>query len=126
MSLLSDMLGVEMALGSVSGCEKAVSQALSGLVEEAGRFARSQHEANADETSWRESKKRVWLWVMVTSLVTVFMIHASRGKKAANRLLEGFCGVLITDRWGGQRLAPGTTAVLLGASDAGIPGHVRA
>ena len=101
LSLLSDMLGVEMALGSVSGCEKAVSQALSGPVEEAGRFACGQSEANADETSWRESKKRVWLWVMVTSLVTVFMIHASRGKKAANQLLEGFGGILITDRWGG-------------------------
>jgi transposase len=29
------------------------------------------------------------------------MVHAERGQKAAKKLLGGFCGTLVSDRWGG-------------------------
>ncbi len=32
--------------------------------------------------------------------MTVFMIHASRGAKAARELLGEFAGILVSDRWG--------------------------
>ena len=49
---------------------------------------------------WREDKKKAWLWVSVTELVTVFLVHASRGKEAAKQLLgANFSGILTTDRW---------------------------
>jgi transposase len=69
--------------------------------EEALQVVEGQDRANADETGWREDKKKAWLWVAVTELVTVFLVHTSRGAIAAKALLgESFKGILTTDRWG--------------------------
>jgi len=56
--------------------------------------------AHLDETSWRQGSKRAWLWVAVTSWVTVFVVRMSRGGQVARELLgERFSGILITDRY---------------------------
>ena len=50
----------------------------------------SVHEAevvNVDETSWRESRRKVWLWATVTKLATVFTIAASRSREVVTALL---------------------------------------
>jgi transposase len=41
------------------------------------------------------------LWVLVTTWVTIFQVHLSRGQAAAKALLGEFAGYLITDRWAG-------------------------
>jgi len=38
--------------------------------------------AHLDETSWRQGAKRAWLWVAVTSLVTVFLVRTDSYPKA--------------------------------------------
>ena len=44
--------------------------------------------------------KKAWLWVSVTALVTVFLVHTRRNASAAKALLgQAFAGILITDRW---------------------------
>ena len=56
--------------------------------------------AHLDETSWRQGDKRAWLWVAVTSLVTVLVVRLSRGGQVARELLgEGCAGILVTDRY---------------------------
>ena len=40
-------------------------------------------------TSWRQGGKRAWLWVAVTSWVTVFLVRMSRGGPVAHELLGG-------------------------------------
>jgi transposase len=98
--LLSDVLGVDLALGSVCNIERQVSQALAAPVEEARAFVREQPVVHADETSWREAKSRAWLWTAATALVTVFQIAKSRGAVVAKQMLgESFAGVLVVDRW---------------------------
>jgi transposase len=98
--LMEDFFGVEMALGSVSACEKAASEVLEKPVQEARAYVESQPVAYVDETSWCEGKKgKAWLWAAVTTFVTLFMVHASRGAKAAKELLGSFKGVLVSDRW---------------------------
>ena len=63
--------------------------------------------AHLDETSWREGGKRAWLWVAVTSLVTVFLIRMARGGQVARELLgEGFSGILVTDRYSAYNWYP--------------------
>ena len=100
--LLSDFLGVELALGSVSNVERQVSAALAPAVEEARAYVRAAEVVHADETSWRENKTKAWLWVAATPLVSVFLIASSRGSKIAKELLgEAFAGTLVTDRWAG-------------------------
>ncbi|OGV61353.1 MAG: hypothetical protein A3K18_07270 [Lentisphaerae bacterium RIFOXYA12_64_32] len=100
--LLSDFLGVELCLGSVANVEQQVSKALADPVVEAREHIHQSTGVNADETSWREDKKKAWLWVAASSMVTVFVIATSRGAKVAKELLgETFSGVLTTDRWSG-------------------------
>ena len=95
------LYGVEMSLGSVSALERAVSGALGEVVEEARRFARQQAAQNVDETGWRETSKRVWMWVTATSDVTIFDILAGRASEQAKQVIDVKAkGVVTTDRYG--------------------------
>ena len=88
-----------LALGTVTACEQTVSAVLAAPVAEAHAYVQQQAVAHADETGWREGRQRAWLWVAVTALVTVFLIHPRRGLVAAQALLGAFAGILVTDRW---------------------------
>lgn len=100
--LLGDVLGVEVALGSISKLEAQVSQALAAAVEQAREHVREQHVAHLDETSWRQAREKAWLWVAVTAWVTVFQIATSRGAAVARDILgKDWVGFLVTDRWSG-------------------------
>jgi transposase len=94
-----------VSLGAISKIEQQTSEALAAPVEEAREYVRQQAVANADETGWYEGKSegkkdRAWLWVLATSLVTVFKIAKSRGEDVAREMLgDVFQGVLGSDRW---------------------------
>jgi transposase len=99
-AVLEDLFGVKISVGSVSDQEQTVARAVAQPVADAHEAAKQAVQANADETGWRENKKRAWLWVLVTQLATVFVIASSRGGQVAKALVgEGFRGVLTTDRW---------------------------
>jgi transposase len=102
--VLADLFGVDLALGTVSACEQAVSAAVAEPVAEAHAYVQGQDLVHADETGWRERRRRAWLWVMVSAWVTVFLVHRRRGTAAAEALL-GTLGraILITDRWSAYR-----------------------
>lgn len=105
--LLSDLLGVDIALGSVSNIEARVSSALESPVAKAEQFVPEQPFVHLDETGWREAKHRAWLWVAATSLVVVFRIACSRSKKVAQELVGmAFAGVAISDRWSAYNWLP--------------------
>jgi transposase len=105
--ILQDLFGVAMSLGALSGCEDKVGTLLAGPVAEAFAWAREQSAAHADETGWKEGRRRAWLWVLTTASVTVFKVHARRTKEAAKELLGWFAGVLHTDRWGAYNIYKG-------------------
>ena len=96
---LSDLFGVKLSLGSVSASEQTMSAALAAPVGEARTYVQQQAVVHADETGWREERRRAWLWIAGTSFVTVFLVHAKRGAEAARSLLGTFKGILVTDRW---------------------------
>ena len=98
-SALSDLFSVDLSLGSVSTSEQAMSAALATPVEAARRYVQDQGIVHADETGWTETRKRAWLWIAATPLVTVFLIQAKRSAEAARALLGSFAGILVTDRW---------------------------
>jgi len=97
---LADVLGVSMATGTVCKVEQRVRQALQPAVVEATEVVRKADVLHADETGWREDKKRAWLWVFATSCVSLFVIARSRGRNVLEKTLEGFKGKLVSDRWG--------------------------
>jgi len=106
-TLLADGFGVELAVGTVSQLEQATSAALAAPVEAASQYVQQQDVANMDETGWKERRRRAWLWTTVTTWVTVFVIHLSRGSKVVRQVLgETFAGVVGSDRWSAYSYLP--------------------
>ena len=97
---MEDLFGVSMGLGPVANLEHATVQAVAEPVAEARAYVQAQPAAHLDETGWREGQQRAWLWTMVTTWVTVFVVRRSRRSKVAQELVgERFWGWLVTDRW---------------------------
>src|SRR5215217_6061099 len=105
--VMDDLFGVPMSAGTISQSEKATTEVVAEPVEEARAYVQEQVVAHLDETSWRQGGKRAWLWVAVTSLVTVFLVRLSRGGQVARELLgEQFSGILGTDRYSAYNWYP--------------------
>ena len=50
-----------------------------------------------DETSWKESGLRLWLWALVTTYTVLFLIGPRSAEMLENALQDGFNGILISD-----------------------------
>jgi hypothetical protein len=97
--VLEEVFGVPMSVGTIRPLEQATTEARAAPGEEARTYIHEQEVAYLDETSGRQGGKRAWLWVAVTSLVTVCVVRLSRGGQVARELLgEAFSGILVTDR----------------------------
>ena len=97
---LEDAFALKVSLGTVSNTEARVSEAIEEPVEELKSHIQEQPVVGADETGWKQSGKRAWMWVATTATVCVFLIRESRGAQVAKELLgELFTGILISDRW---------------------------
>src|SRR5215831_15013628 len=104
---LAEVFGVPMSVGTISQLEQATTEAVAAPVEEARTYVHEQAVAHLDETSWRQGDKRAWLWVAVTSWVTVFVVRMSRGGQVARELVsERFSGILVTDRYSAYNWYP--------------------
>ena len=98
--VMAEVFGVPMRVGTISLLEQATTAVVAAPVEEARTYVHEQAVAHLDETSWCQGGKRAWLWVAVTSLVTVFLVRMSRGGQVARELLGAqFSGILVTDRY---------------------------
>jgi len=95
--LLADLWQVQISLGGVSKLEEATARALEPVVAEVVSQAPW---VNVDETGWKESHRRSWLWTAVTEGVSLFHIDASRGGAVLEKLLgKDFQGVVGSDRY---------------------------
>jgi transposase len=97
---LMDFYSLSICIATVKRAEETVSAALEKPVNEAKDYVKEQEIVNADETSHAECGKRMWPWVAVTGVVAIFLITATRSKKAAKELLgAAFKGILGSDRY---------------------------
>ena len=93
------MFGVGLSVGTVSALEQTVSAALAPVVAEAHAAVQQAAVVNMDETRWRQARRRVWLWTVVTATLTVFHVNVSRGGAVARALLgSAWSGVVGSDR----------------------------
>jgi transposase len=105
--MMDEVFGVPISVGTISSLEQATTAAVAAPVEEARTYVPEQAVVHLDETSWCQGGKRAWLWVAVTSLVTVFLVRMSRGGQVARELLgEPFAGILVTDRYSAYNWYP--------------------
>src|SRR4030095_3387638 len=104
---MDEVFGVPMSVGTIIPLEQATIAAVAAPVEEARTYVHEQAVAHLEETSGCQGGKRAWLWVAVTSLVTVFLLRLSRGGQVARELLgESFSGILVTDRYSAYNWYP--------------------
>lgn len=101
--MFSDFFGIDLSLGTICHLQQDTSHALAQPYAEAlANIQQERGPVSADETSWREAKKKAWLWIAISMTVAVFMIRPSRGTEVAMELLgEKFAGYLNSDRWVG-------------------------
>ena len=105
--MMDDVFGIPVSVGTISQLEQAATEAVAVPVEEARTFVHAQRVAHLDETRWRQGSQQAWLWVAVTSVVTVFVVRLSRGADVARALLgEAFSGILVTDRYSAYNWYP--------------------
>jgi transposase len=104
---METLFGVPVAVGSVSGSEQAMSTALGPIVATAAAAAQQVAVANLDETGWRQGRRRVWLWTMVTATVTVFRIDRHRSGAVVQDLLgPAWAGIVGSDRYPAYKCLP--------------------
>ncbi len=97
--VLGEVFGVSVGLGSLTAMQRRVTEALEFPFREAQRALRRGRAAYIDETSWREGRRKAWLWVAHYDLLAVFHVDRRRNRAASRRLFAGkFFGVRVVDR----------------------------
>jgi transposase len=98
--LLSRLLDVPApSLGSTEACTQETSAALEGAYKEALAAVRASWRAGVDETPWKLSGRKMWLWVAEAEGATAFHLAWSRGKTELKRFLGDYDGIVSSDRW---------------------------
>lgn len=105
--LLYDFFKLPLCLGSVVDLQQVSSQALAPVYSAIQTSVQQQAHINMDETGWKEAGKRRWLWVIVSTVATLFHVASSRAGKVITTLLgESFEGIVSSDRLKSYRVVP--------------------
>jgi transposase len=108
-AFLSEIFGIKIARGTINRMRQEVSASVASASTEAKEYAQQQPVVNCDETGFsqqnRDGKnpedKKAWLWVLVTPMVSIFIVTLSRSQAVAKKLIgETFTGYLGSDRYG--------------------------
>ncbi len=105
---LSDWLGLTLSVGVINQAITEGGRAVAPLEEQLIAEIQQSELLHADETGWKEQGRLMWLWVLVTSHTTLFLM-GRRSWEVIATALEGFAGWLMSDgylayRHYGQRL----------------------
>jgi len=93
----SSVLGFKISLGAIQKVIDRASTAILPHYEAIRDKARSVKVNHIDETTWKNSGKLNWLWVMASPVVAFFMVHTNRSKIAFETLIGAWNGILVSD-----------------------------
>ena len=100
--ILREGFGIELSRGSINRMRQEVSQAVAPAVAQAQEYVQQQPVVHCDETGFAQGnqdgqnpdQRRGWLWVLVSPLVSVFVVALSRSQATAKQVLgQAFGGV---------------------------------
>jgi transposase len=99
--LLSDVLGAPLATGTLAAVVGEGAAGLAGFIKVVRERLAAAPVAHFDETGARVAGRLHWVHSASTSLLSLFTVHAKRGKQAmdAAGVLPDFCGVAVHDGW---------------------------
>jgi transposase len=99
--LLADVLGPSVATGTLAAVVAEGAAGLGGFAQVVCEGLAGAPVAHFDETGARVAGRLHWVHSASTSLLSLFTVHAKRGKVAmdAAGVLGGFAGVAVHDGW---------------------------
>ncbi len=94
---LLEWFDLHLCVGTINQCIHEAGRALTPVVEnEIMNEIILSALLYADETSWKEKKAALWLWVFSCATATLFIV-GRRNKKIAQKILGQFGGWLMSD-----------------------------
>jgi transposase len=99
--VLDDGVGAGCSAGTLGGLVAEAARGLGGFVERVCEQLAGAEVAHFDETGARVAGRLHWVHSASTPLLSLFTVHAKRGKVAmdAAGVLPGFHGVAVHDGW---------------------------
>jgi transposase len=87
LKLAQELLGLRLALGTLSRVEARLTAALAGPYAEVARAVAAAPVVYCDESPWREPGSKPWLWSATSEAASLFRIASSRSTEAFRALL---------------------------------------
>jgi transposase len=98
--LAGDLFALSISTGMISKLERQSAAALEAPYNELATAVYRAEVVNIDETSWRQDRRKAWLWATVTRWFTVFTIAKARSGEIAKALLGSEDGQVVgSDRF---------------------------
>jgi transposase len=102
---LHDWLGLSLSVGTLDRTLREAAAAAAPLEKDLIEAVVASDLLHADETSWPQGAELLWLWVLTSATVTLFVV-GKRGREVLDRILPGFTGWLMSDGWQAYRHLP--------------------
>jgi transposase len=97
--LLGQVLAIPLSLGSIQNSWEEASDAVAEPCAELERQLPHEPVVNSDETGYRTSGEKRWLWALVAANFVFYKIALTRGAEVLVQLLgEVYVGILCSDR----------------------------
>jgi transposase len=97
--LLEQVLAIPLSLGSIQNSWEEASEAVAEPCAELERQLPHEPVVNSDETGYRTSGEKRWLWALVAANFVFYKIAVTRGAEVLVELLgDVFAGILCSDR----------------------------
>jgi hypothetical protein len=93
---LNDWLGIYLSVGVINQSITEGGRAAEPVEEQLIEQIQQSELLYADETGWKENGRLLWLWVVISPSVTLFLIGRRSWDVIAD-VLEGFAGWLMSD-----------------------------
>jgi len=94
---LHDWLGLHLSIGTLQQCVLEAGRAVEPREDQLVEELRQAEVAHVDETSWRQGATALWLWVFVSTEVSLYLIAYRTAEMLETVLKDAFPGWLMTD-----------------------------
>jgi transposase len=94
---LHDWLGLHLSIGTLQQCVLEAGRAVEPLEDQLVEELRRAEVAHVDETSWRQGATALWLWVFVSTEVSLYLIAYRTAEMLETVLKDAFPGWLMSD-----------------------------
>ena len=101
--LLWELFGLALSKGTIGKTIREAGRAAAPLLDEIAAEIEAAELVHADETSWPEAGKLLWLWTLLTQHAVLFLVGLRNNEMIDNVLGNAFKGTLMSDGYGVYR-----------------------